>query len=214
MQTRSLRRLVPAVAAAACLTVLTAGCGNDTHVGDPGGAATVDEAPPSPGATPTGSPPSPTAATTTPTGSPGSTGSTGSTAPPTGSGAPLASGSVASRVAYFSTSVRAADGLHTVLHDGGELQRYAQRFAAGDPKAARDIVAGGGRTDFTRSVLVGWTRTTGCSVATAAALGVSGDRLVLRVSAPKPPPECFAADQVTVVFEVPKERMPARPVFG
>lgn len=127
---------------------------------------------------------------------------------------PGTSGSVASRVAYFSTAARVVPGIHEVLHGRSELERFARRAAPGDAKAGQDIAAAGRTADFSRSVLVGWTATTGCSAATAATLGVAGERLELHVSQPKPPPECFAADHVAVVFEVPKERIPARPAFG
>ena len=120
----------------------------------------------------------------------------------------------ADRVAYFSTTARTTAGVHQVLQDKGELQRFAGKIAAADPGAAADIVAGGQDTDFSRRVLVGWTRTSGCSAATAARLTVSGSRLEMRVSQPKPPPECLAAFRMTVVFDVPKERIPARPEFG
>jgi hypothetical protein len=127
---------------------------------------------------------------------------------------PGGSAPTADRVVYFSATPRGrADG-HQVLHDQAEVVRYAAAFSAQDPQAQAQIVAAGRSTDFTRQVLVGWTATTGCSMATAAALAVSGDRLELRVSQPEPPPECFVAYRVSVVFQVARERMPARPVFG
>jgi hypothetical protein len=121
---------------------------------------------------------------------------------------------LASRVAYFSSSAVTAAGVHEVLRDAGELGGFAQRVASRDPKAAAELTAGGKATDFSREVLVGWTATTGCSAATAATLDMSGERLSLRVSQPDPPPECLRAFSVTVVFAVPKDRIPARPVFG
>jgi hypothetical protein len=122
--------------------------------------------------------------------------------------------SVADRVAYFSSSARTAAGAREVLHDRAEVRRFAGKVAADDPEAANAIVSGARGTDFSRRVLVGWTATTGCSAATAATLTVSGNRLQVRVSQPKPPPECVAAFRATAVFEVPRERIPARPDFS
>jgi hypothetical protein len=101
-----------------------------------------------------------------------------------------------------------------MLHDQGELDRFAGRVAAADATAAAGIRASGQGTDFSRSVLVGWTEATGCSAARSAALAVEGERLALRVGQPKPPPECFAPFLVTAVFEAQKGSVPARPVFG
>jgi hypothetical protein len=124
-----------------------------------------------------------------------------------------AAGPIESRVVYFSAEARGT-ARPGVLHNRGELVRFAGKYAESDPKAAATILSAGGTTDFSRNVLVGWTRVTGCSKATAAILGVSGNRVTLQIDQPKPPPECFAPYSVTVVFEVPKERMPARPVLG
>jgi hypothetical protein len=119
---------------------------------------------------------------------------------------------VASRIVYFSVSDTA--NLKEVVRSRAALRTLVDRVAARDARAAAAISAGTRATDFSRSVLVAWSEPTGCSRATSAALEVSGDRLVLRVSQPQPLPECFASDRLTVVFEVPKERVPARPVFG
>jgi hypothetical protein len=121
---------------------------------------------------------------------------------------------IADRVTYFSSSARATAGVHEVLHSRAEVEQFAGKIAANDPKAKDGIVAGAQATDFSQRVLVGWTATTGCSAATEAMLTVSGDRLKLQVSQPRPPPECLAAFRVAVVFEVPKERVPAQPVFS
>ncbi|UWE08336.1 hypothetical protein [Actinacidiphila bryophytorum] len=123
-------------------------------------------------------------------------------------------GAAGDRVVYFSTTPKSPTDGHQVLHDRAEADGYAARLAGRDPQAQAQIAAAARATDFTRQVLVGWTATTGCSAATSAALTVSGDRVALQVSQPKPPPECVMAFRVSVVFQVAKERMPARPVFG
>jgi hypothetical protein len=128
---------------------------------------------------------------------------------PSSSGGKAAS----ARVVYFSSTAPTTAGVHQVLRDHAELGRFAGQVAARDPKTAAGITATGTETDFSRDVLVGWTTTTGCSAATTAALDVSGDRLSLRISRPDPPQECLRAFQLTVVFKVPKEGVPARPVF-
>ncbi|MBY8880824.1 hypothetical protein [Actinacidiphila acidipaludis] len=117
-------------------------------------------------------------------------------------------------MAYFSASDAAPGDLREVVRSRAALQTLVGRVAARDGRAAAAITAGTRTTDFSRSVLVAWVQVTGCSRATSAGLGVVGDRLVLLVNQPKPLPECFAADRVTVVFEVPKERVPAHPVFA
>ncbi|WP_329132178.1 hypothetical protein OG552_12275 [Streptomyces sp. NBC_01476] len=117
------------------------------------------------------------------------------------------------RVVYFSSSEPAAPEAHEVLHDAGELGRFAAKVAPQDRQAA-EITAGGKDTDFSRDVLVGWTASTGCSAATAAVLHIADDRLSVRVSQPEPPRECLRAFVATVLFAVPKESMPANPVFG
>jgi hypothetical protein len=121
---------------------------------------------------------------------------------------------VAERVAYFSSSVRVVAGVREVMHGQADVARFAGKAAANDPEVRDGIVAGARTTDFSRRVLVGWTATTGCSAATAAMLTVSGNRLSVQVSQPKPPPECLVDFRVTAVFEVPKEHVPAQPVFS
>lgn len=177
--TTTVRRTVPAMALAASLAVLGAGCGGRSGSG--------------------GAHPVPDSAPGTATASHGS-----------GAGG----GTDADRVVFFSAAPKDPADRHQVLHDTGEVARYAAAFAERDPQAQARIVAAGRATDFTRQVLVGWTAATGCSAATTAALAVSGDRLDLHVSQPTPPPECLAAFHVSVVFQVARERIPAQPVFG
>jgi len=193
MQTVTHRRAFAAALLAAALTTFAAGCGSGRQNGSGPADPPMDGAPRS--TTTAGPSPSPS-----PTDGASDGASDGET--------------VASRVAYFSAVSVTAAAAHQVLHDAGELSRFAQQVAATDPQAAAEITGSGKATDFSRQVLVGWTRTTGCGAATSARLTVSGDRLTLRVDQPVPPPECLRAFWVTVVFEVPKERIPARPVFG
>jgi hypothetical protein len=184
----TLLRAFTAALLAVSLTTFAAGCGGDRQIGSGPAGSSTDGAPPS----------------------------TTSGPPASGSTSDGASGgeTIASRVAYFSSAAVTATAVHQVLHDAGELSRFAQQVAATDPRAAAEITGSGKATDFSRQVLVGWTQTTGCSAATSARLTLSGERLMLRVDQPEPPPECLRAFWVTVVFEVPKERIPARPVFG
>jgi hypothetical protein len=116
-------------------------------------------------------------------------------------------------VVYFSVADHVPGVVHEVVRDRTGLDAFVRRVGARDEAAARAIGAGARSTDFARSVLVAWTRVTGCSAARSATLEVAGDRLELRVVQPAPPPECFAPFRVTVVFEVPRERVPDRPVF-
>lgn len=189
-------RVARALVAAACLVGLTAGCGGDTTVAGGPPAGPGDGVPSS---APPGGPVS-TAPSAAPSATPTATGS--------------ARDSAGARVAYFSTALRGPEGLHEVLRDRDGLQRFAEKAAGGDQAVAREISASGAATDFSRMVLVGWTRTTGCGRATSASLVVTGDRMELRVGREEGPAECFAPYQVTVVFEVAKERVPARPVFA
>ncbi|MFJ5613659.1 hypothetical protein ACIQCJ_30300 [Streptomyces sp. NPDC093221] len=182
-----------AVALAVSLTLGAVACGSGT-------SDAADGAPSS-----TTGPVTPSGDTTT---APPTTGG------PTTGGATPGTGSIASRVVYFSSSVRAVAGTHEVLRDRGELDRFATTVAHSDGKTAAEISAGGAATDFGRYVLVGWTKSTGCSAATSATLGVAGNSLKLRVEQPTPTAECLTDFRVTVVFEVPKDRIPARPAFG
>lgn len=115
---------------------------------------------------------------------------------------------------YFSVSDRVPLGLREVLRGRAASARFAARVTAVDAQAASAIVAAARATDFSRSVLVVWTAGTGCRHATSAALRVTGDRVHVRVDGPEPPPECVVPDRLTVVFEAPKERLPAQPLFG
>jgi hypothetical protein len=188
MVTVSLRRVFAAGVLVVSLTPLAAACGQD---------GTDDGAP-------QGRPAGGAGVTVSGSGGPVSSRPPGSGTPDSGE----------PRVAYFSATAVTVPGAHEVLHDRGELAGFAARFAPGDPKAAAAIRTAGQATDFSRSVLVGWTKATGCSAAKSAALRVSGDRVTLRVVQPAPPPECFAPYRLTVVFEVARDALPARPVFG
>lgn len=121
---------------------------------------------------------------------------------------------VESRVVYFGTGTRRAPLIHVVLDNERDAARFPGWFAGPDPAAARAIAARTAGTDFSRNVLVGWVRSTGCSQATRTALFVSGSRLLLGVDQPKPTPECLTDFRVVSVFEVPRDRMPRHPVFG
>ncbi|NUS13653.1 MAG: hypothetical protein HOY69_19990 [Streptomyces sp.] len=136
--------------------------------------------------------------------------------PPTATGSSRGSGDEASvgKVVYFDAAPRGWGGGKKVLGDRAAAERYAAAFAEDDPQAGARIASVVRGTDFTRQVLVGWTAATGCSTATAAALHVSGNRLELHVSQPKPPPECVRSYLVSVLFQVPRERMPAHPEFA
>lgn len=196
-----LRRAVPVAVLAASLTALSAGCGQDRPAtaapssdnagGDRSPSTPATAAPPSTGG-PTSAGPSAGGASTVPAGTHG----------------------IESRVVYLSAGVRRPPAVHTVVDSELELSRFPSWFAGSDPAAAREIAQRSQKTDFSRNVLVGWVETTGCSQATGVALLAGGDRLTLGVSQPKPPPECLVAHQVTVVLEVPRDRMPKHPVFG
>jgi hypothetical protein len=207
MPTVKLRRAFPAALMAVSVTAFGAACTASGDSGDPeGGGATPPQTASSAPPLPSGS--SPVAVPSTGSGTPGTSAGSGP-GPATGS---TSAGEV--RVVYFSSSARSVTGLHDVVSDQGDLDRFAARAVPADAGAAAAIRASGKAADFSRSVLVGWTAVTGCSQATSAALVVSGDRLVVGVQQPKPLPECFAPFRVTVLFAVPRERMPARPVFG
>ncbi|MFJ4983041.1 hypothetical protein ACIP9H_04510 [Streptomyces sp. NPDC088732] len=198
----SLRKAVSVTLLAASLTTLSAACGRQQSA--------------------TGAPPSESAgggpassAVVTPTSDPKPPASTSTSASPSVPVAPSAprQGGIASHRVYFSSSVR-APSLHTVLNDERDAGRFPGWFAASDPAVGAEIGKRAAATDFSRYVLVAWNRTTGCSAATDAQLFRSGDRLVLGLDQPPPPPECFAAHQVVTVFEVPRDRMPAHPRFA
>jgi len=205
------RRNLAAVVLAVSVAVSAAACGSGgtSHAGpsdDPVPASPGSHSPVSTSTSGSSGPTSPSS----PSGSSPSTVAPGSTVAPS----PSRTVGVATRVAYFSASDPVPGDLHEVVRSRAALQALVGRVAPHDAHAAAAITAGTRATDFSRSVLVAWAEVTGCSRATSAGLGVVGDRLVLLVSQPKPPPECFAAEWVTVVFEVPKERVPAKPVFA
>ncbi|MFI0896783.1 hypothetical protein [Streptomyces sp. NPDC020983] len=121
-------------------------------------------------------------------------------------------GASVGQVVFFTPAPRGPLDGHEVLGSRAGAERYAAAFTDAQDRVRLTAVARG--TDFTRQVLVGWTRPTGCSTATAAALRLAGGRLELHVSQPEPLPECVVAFRVSVVFRVPRERMPARPEFA
>ncbi|MFI0939000.1 hypothetical protein [Streptomyces sp. NPDC021020] len=121
-------------------------------------------------------------------------------------------GTPVGQVVFFTSAPRGPRDGHEVLGSRADAERFAAAFTDGQARTRLTAVARG--TDFTRQVLVGWTRPTGCSTATAAALHMSGNQLELHVSQPEPLPECVAAFRVSVVFQVPRERMPTRPEFA
>jgi hypothetical protein len=183
----SLRRAASVALLAASLTVLSAACGRQQPAA---GASPSDSAG---GGTPSAS------------------------ALPSGTGTGRGLGA---RRVYFSTGVGGGRDIRTVLDDERDLERFPGWFARSDPKTAREIAEKTQGTDFSRHVLVGWSRSTGCGVATGAALlttgtgSAGGERLVLGIDQSRPQAECFAPNRVTVVFAVPRDRMPDEPRFG
>ncbi|SEN63264.1 hypothetical protein SAMN05216267_1007197 [Actinacidiphila rubida] len=114
---------------------------------------------------------------------------------------------------YFSVSDHVPGGVHEVVRDRAAMGALLDRFGARDADAARAIGAATRAADFSRSVVVVWADVTGCSAATSVVLQVAGDRLQLAVTRPEPPPECFAPDRMTAVFEVPRGQVPGAPEF-
>lgn len=213
MLTVNVRRAASAVVLAALLVPGAAACGSGTPDGGPrkdpvGSTPPVSSGPATPSDTTTAPPTTTAPATAPPTTTPPS-----DSKPPATTPATPVTGSIADRVVYFSSSSRAPRETHEVLRDRAALERFAATVAKNDDRAAAKITASGAATDFTRNVLVGWAESTGCSAATSAVLLGIGDTLKLHVVQPKPSPECFTDFRVTVVFEVPKDRIPARPVF-
>lgn len=168
---------------------------------------------------PSGSSGAPSATTSAPPATPSTSGpgsapaSTPASGPPSGTSAPGSPSGGTPRVVYFSTA-RVTAGSHQVLHSRADVDRFARTFAASAPKVAAGIESAGAKADFTHDALVGWTASTGCSMATAASLEISGNRLMLKVDHPKPPPECLTDNRVVAVFEVARDRVPAHPAFG
>jgi len=211
------RRVVAAAVLAVSAGMAVVACGQEGTADDAPSSVPVRTLPGShspagdPGSPGSGSSPA-SAPSSASTSAPASAQSSASASASASTGADGQAGA-ASRVVYFSVSDRVPGAVHEVERDRAGLEAFVRRVSAQDARAARAIEAGARATDFSRAVLVAWTQVTGCSAATSAALEVSGDRLGLRVDQPAPPPECFAPHRVTVVFEVPRERMPDRPVF-
>ncbi|WP_405729900.1 hypothetical protein OG607_29330 [Streptomyces sp. NBC_01537] len=188
----SLRRAVSVTLLAASLTTLSAACGRQQPA--------------------TGAPPSDSAG-----------GGPTTSAPPSGSSSPSASASSSAsssasavfRLVHLATTTRSVPDVHTVLDSEGDLARFPGYFAKSAPEIAKAITAKASKTDFSRNVLVGWSRTTGCSAATDAALFIDAkQRLFLGIQQPQPLPECFAANHVVTVFEVPRTSLPDNPRFA
>jgi hypothetical protein len=119
------------------------------------------------------------------------------------------------RLVHLAATTRGVPDVHTVLDSEGDLARFPGYFAKSAPEIAQQITAKAARTDFSRSVLVGWSKTTGCSAATDAVLRLdAGKRLHLGVAQPRPPGECFAANHVVTLFEVPRGSLPDHPRFA
>jgi hypothetical protein len=207
MLTVTLRKTMSAALLTASLATLSVACDGQHSAADapnPSGSSGAPSATTSaPPATPSTSGTDSAPASTPPSGPPSTTSAPGS---PGG-------GTATNRVVYFSTA-RVTAGSHQVLHSRAEVDRFARTFAASAPKVAAGIESAGAKADFTHDVLVGWTASTGCSVATAASLEISGNRLTLKVDHPKPPPECLTDNRVVAVFEVTRDRVPQHPSFG
>ncbi|MFD8071974.1 hypothetical protein ACFV3E_04890 [Streptomyces sp. NPDC059718] len=198
----NLRKAVSVTLLAASLTTLSAACGRQQP---------ATGAPPSDNA---GGGPAPSAITTAPAGPGTATSASASAdpAPPTAASPPV-NGAVSTRRVYFTETTRGVPAVHTVLDDERDLGRFPGYFMKSAPQIADAIAQRAARTDFSRSVLVAWSRTTGCNSTKDAILFRSGDRLVLGL-AQTPMGQCLVANQVVVVFEVPRDRMPKRPRFA
>lgn len=184
----SLRRAVSVTLLAASLTTLSAACGRQQPA--------------------TGVPPSDSAGG-------GPSASASPSLPPSASASASASASDVFRLVHLATTTGNVPDVHTVLDSEGDLARFPGYFARSAPGIAEAITAKSSKTDFSRNVLVGWSRNTGCSAATDAALFVDTEqRLFLGIQQPQPLPECLAANHVVTVFEVPRTRLPAKPRFA
>ncbi|MFE7120245.1 hypothetical protein ACFU99_32960 [Streptomyces sp. NPDC057654] len=200
----SLRRAVSASLLAALLTSLSAACGQQHTAagappstsaggGSPSGTSASSAAPRAPTAPPSPASPAP----------PGATASRDDGRSP--------AGRIDTGLAYFASAPGAAPDLHAVLRDRADLDAFAARFG----RRGQDIRTAATDTDFSRTALVGWSRTTGCDHWPSASLVRYGRTLALRVPPhAKPPPECLAAFQVVAVFEVPKDRIMWQPRFA
>lgn len=124
---------------------------------------------------------------------------------------------IASPPLYFQNSDRPPQQVRTVLRTREDVARFPDWFArpSGDSTMAEGIAAGLRKADLSRNVVVAYTTDTGCGTAGGAELVASGNQLDLRLlDHPAPPPECYAPNAVTALFEVDRDRMPADPVFG
>ncbi|MEV0277323.1 hypothetical protein AB0I22_13200 [Streptomyces sp. NPDC050610] len=220
----SLRRAVSASLLAALLTSLSAACGQQhTAAGAPpstsaggGSPSASTRSSPSTGA-PATTPPGPSSTSLGPSTPPGaSTAAPGSTTVSPGAssshddGRPPA-GRIDTGLAYFASAPGAGPDLHSVIRDRAALDAFAAKFG----RRGQDIRAAAADTDFSRTALVGWSRTTGCDHWPSASLVRYGHTLTMRVPRhAEPPPECLAAFQVVAVFEVPKDRITWQPRFA
>ncbi|MEU4093044.1 hypothetical protein [Streptomyces sp. NPDC026673] len=192
----SLRKAVSVALLAASLTTLSAACGRQQP---------ATGVPPSDNA---GGGPAPSAIVT-PTPSTSAPGG-----PAVSASAPLSgNGAISTRRVYVRETTRGVPEVHTVLDNERDLSRFPGYFMKSDPKIADAIASRAARTDFSRSVLVAWSRTTGCNSTKDALLFRSGSRLVLGL-AQSPMGQCLVANHVVVVFEVPRDRMPKEPRFA
>lgn len=184
----SWRRALTVTLLAATLTALSAAC-------DRPQPATDDTGGDRPASASTAAPPTPV------------------TPPAASSPASPVNGALSTRGVYFTETTRAVPAVHTVLDGERDLGRFPGYFMTSAPEIADAITRRAARTDFSRSVLVAWSRTTGCTSTRDAALFRSGDRLVLGL-AQRPMGQCLVPNQVVTVFEVPRDRMPKRPRFA
>ncbi|MFD3453964.1 hypothetical protein ACFWVC_17530 [Streptomyces sp. NPDC058691] len=124
-----------------------------------------------------------------------------------------ANGVISTRRVYFTETTHGVPSVHTVLDNERDLYRLPGYFMASEPRIGEEITSRAARTDFSRFVLVAWSRTTGCDSTKDATLFRSGSRLVLGLDQ-TPMGRCLAANQVVAVFEVPRDRMPKEPRFA
>lgn len=200
---RPLRKAMALALVTVSLTALSAACDRQR----PAAGAPADNAGGGPSASaiataPVGTDPAPSAVPTAPS-APSAASSTSSPA----------YGMLSARRVYVTETTRPVPAVHTVLDDERDLGRFPGYFMASAPQIADAITERAARTDFSRSVLVAWSRTTGCAGTKDAMLLRSGDRLVLGL-ARQPGGQCLAAHRIVTVFEVPRDRMPKRPRFA
>ncbi|MGW3241589.1 hypothetical protein [Streptomyces sp. NPDC001070] len=194
----SLRKAVSVTLLAASLATLSAACGRQQPAT---GAPPFDSA---------GGGPAPSGIVTPP---PTPAASAPATPAPSSAGSSPAGGAVSTRRMYFEETTRGVPAVHTVLDNERDLARFPGYFMKSDPRIADAIASRAARTDFSRSVLVAWSRTTGCNSTKDAVLFRNGSRLLLGL-AQTPMGQCLVANQVVVLFEVPRDRMPKEPRFA